>query len=103
MENFIRNINSNLSGGSAAGQCVLGAFVIVTSRTRSVRYCGKNMLDIKRFSLPSTIMMRNDKRRLAHAMRLFALRFKLEFAAKKVLPGQHLLRSNYQTAGSWIL
>ena len=24
-------------------------------------------------------MMRNDKQRLAHAMRLFALRFKLEF------------------------
>ena len=52
--------NSNLSGGSAAGQCVHGACIIVTSLTRSIRYCVKKVLDNNRLSLPSAIMMRFD-------------------------------------------
>ena len=71
--------NSDLSGGSAAGQCVLSAQVIVTSLTRSVRYCIKKVLGYNNVSLPSTIRMRIDLHNLCTLCGEARLRFKLEF------------------------
>ena len=71
--------NSNLSGGSAAGQCVLSAQVIVTSLTRSVRYCIKKVLRYNNVSLPSTIRMRIVLHNLCTLCGEARLRFKLEY------------------------
>ena len=58
---------------------MLGAQVIVTSLTRSVRYCIKKVLGYNNVSLPSTIRMRIDLRNLCTLCGEARLRFKLEF------------------------